>query len=135
MQTLSFTNWEHGDRYACEDYPLNAELPARPDTYSPRHLSWGKNPTRGRAIQAARLRKRHHVNRARFLEFLPQIEARLTPDDWRALAQALNLPDFTPARGGLVLYRNAEGRFAWVHPTLEPEIAARAIAAGATPQP
>jgi len=135
MQTLSFTYWEHGDSAASADYPLNAELPARPDTYSPGHISWGSNPKRGRAIQAARLRKRLAVNRARFLEFLPQIESRLTPDDWRALAQALALPDFTPARGGLVLYRNQEGRFAWVHPTLEPELVARALAAGGIPQP
>lgn len=133
MQTLCFTRWENG--HEAPDYPLNSELPRLADTYSPGHRTMGCDPRRGQAIQFRRLRKRFEANRAQFLAFLPQIEARLTPEDWRALSRALRLPEFTPARGGLVLYGTPDGRRSWIHPTLEPDLISRALALGATPTP
>jgi len=136
---FSFRDWEErtsADVYSVPALNERKDLPQPPDRYVPGHISWGKDPKRGRAIMRAREQKRLAANTAFFLsDVLPLIEADLNVAAWHDLAQAL--PDHGAAfyaRGGWVRYTLGE-RASWIHPIEEPEKVAKAIALGASPQP
>jgi len=131
---FSFHDWEQRtDPKIYVVPPLNArDLPRPPDNYRPGHLSWGKNPARGRGIQRGRDKRRLAANKAFFLtSVLPAIESELNPAAWHDLGSQFNDPAFH-ARGGFVRYELGE-RAGWLHPELEPEKLARALEMGATP--
>lgn len=69
-------------------------VPRPPDRYSPGHISWGANPTRGRAIQAARRRKQWATNAEHFKrEVFPLIRQHLTKPQLFDVAVGIGLAD------------------------------------------
>ncbi len=121
-QKFYLSDWleghDHGD----------LEIESRIDIYSPGHLSMGKDPKRGRSIQAARLRKRDETNINYFFShILPKID--LDPLSWRHIFYITNDLECMK-KGGFVLYAKGEAR-SWIHPVYEEDMIKKALEIGA----
>ncbi len=120
--TFSFHDWQ-------ECRPEYAHLPRPPDNYRPGHITWGKDPKRGRAIQRARTQKQHATNFAFFLaQVLPLIADGLNPQDWQNLAHEAG----HETEQGKELLRRGGWTFhpdfsRWTHPDAEPREHARCL--------
>lgn len=135
-KNFSYSAWQNKSELRYMDVPpLNLNLPDAPDNYTPGHLSWGKDPKRGRAIQIAREKKRMENNAVFFFEkVLPLIEGRLNAGAWLDLA--IHHPerkDELMKRGGFIKYSLGE-RYSWIHPRFEKDKIEQAKNMGATPQ-
>ena len=117
---FSLSDWLEGVKSSCEINRL--DIPSRIDTYSPRSVAWGKDPKRSHAIMGARSEKAWNKNKEYFLQkVLPLIEDKLNSLAWKDLARDFeeHRLDFM-RKGGFWKCSASDGRFEFVHPTLEP---------------
>lgn len=100
IEAFHIHDWLGGETYK--------GIPRRVDSYQPGHISWGKDPKRGHAIQNARSKKQRTANSEYFnSEVLPKIIDQLSPKQLFEIAQETG-SEIALKKSGYQLWRKGD---------------------------